>query len=227
MFMNVFAPNFTVNIAGIKIIAPIIYEWATMIFLIIASILLTRKMSTRNPSKIQTLIEMLYSFLEGLVVDNVGEEYSNFIPVLGTMFMMLFILDTSGMLGFSEATSNLSVTAGFTIITFCIMHGNAIKKNGVKEYFKGYARPYVPMILLNLMELFILPLSLCLRLFGNMLAAAIVVWLVYSGLNSLNWACQLVIPIPVHLFFDAFDGIIQTIIFVMLTVMYMKLQAEH
>lgn len=184
-------------------------------------------MSTRNPSKIQTLIEMLYSFLEGLVVDNVGEEYSNFIPVLGTMFMMLFILDTSGMLGFSEATSNLSVTAGFTIITFCIMHGNAIKKNGVKEYFKGYARPYVPMILLNLMELFILPLSLCLRLFGNMLAAAIVVGLVYSGLNSLNWACQLVIPIPVHLFFDAFDGIIQTIIFVMLTVMYMKLQAEH
>ena len=225
--MNVFAPNFTVNIAGIKIIAPIIYEWATMIFLIIASILLTRKMSTRNPSKIKTLIEMLYSFLEGLVVDNVGEEYSNFIPVLGTMFMMLFILDTSGMLGFSEATSNLSVTAGFTIITFCIMHGNAIKKNGVKEYFKGYARPYVPMILLNLMELFILPLSLCLRLFGNMLAAAIVVGLVYSGLNSLNWACQLVIPIPVHLFFDAFDGIIQTIIFVMLTVMYMKLQAEH
>lgn len=225
--MNVFAPNFTVNIAGIKIIAPIIYEWATMIFLIIASILLTRKMSTRNPSKIQTLIEMLYSFLEGLVVDNVGEEYSNFIPVLGTMFMMLFILDTSGMLGFSEATSNLSVTAGFTIITFCIMHGNAIKKNGVKEYFKGYARPYVPMILLNLMELFILPLSLCLRLFGNMLAAAIVVGLVYSGLNSLNWARQLVIPIPVHLFFDAFDGIIQTIIFVMLTVMYMKLQAEH
>ena len=225
--MNVFAPNFTVTIAGIKIIAPIIYEWATMIFLIIASILLTRKMSTRNPSKIQTLIEMLYSFLEGLVVDNVGEEYSNFIPVLGTMFMMLFILDTSGMLGFSEATSNLSVTAGFTIITFCIMHGNAIKKNGVKEYFKGYARPYVPMILLNLMELFILPLSLCLRLFGNMLAAAIVVGLVYSGLNSLNWACQLVIPIPVHLFFDAFDGIIQTIIFVMLTVMYMKLQAEH
>ena len=225
--MNVFAPNFTVNIAGIKIIAPIIYEWATMIFLIIASILLTRKMSTRNPSKIQTLIEMLYSFLEGRVVDNVGEEYSNFIPVLGTMFMMLFILDTSGMLGFSEATSNLSVTAGFTIITFCIMHGNAIKKNGVKEYFKGYARPYVPMILLNLMELFILPLSLCLRLFGNMLAAAIVVGLVYSGLNSLNWACQLVIPIPVHLFFDAFDGIIQTIIFVMLTVMYMKLQAEH
>ena len=225
--MNVFAPNFTGNIAGIKIIAPIIYEWATMIFLIIASILLTRKMSTRNPSKIQTLIEMLYSFLEGLVVDNVGEEYSNFIPVLGTMFMMLFILDTSGMLGFSEATSNLSVTAGFTIITFCIMHGNAIKKNGVKEYFKGYARPYVPMILLNLMELFILPLSLCLRLFGNMLAAAIVVGLVYSGLNSLNWACQLVIPIPVHLFFDAFDGIIQTIIFVMLTVMYMKLQAEH
>ena len=225
--MNVFAPNFTVNIAGIKIIAPIIYEWATMIFLIIASILLTRKMSTRNPSKIQTLIEMLYSFLEVLVVDNVGEEYSNFIPVLGTMFMMLFILDTSGMLGFSEATSNLSVTAGFTIITFCIMHGNAIKKNGVKEYFKGYARPYVPMILLNLMELFILPLSLCLRLFGNMLAAAIVVGLVYSGLNSLNWACQLVIPIPVHLFFDAFDGIIQTIIFVMLTVMYMKLQAEH
>ena len=225
--MNVFAPNFTVNIAGIKIIAPIIYEWATMIFLIIASILLTRKMSTRNPSKIQTLIEMLYSFIEGLIVYNVGEEYSNFIPVLGTMFMLLFILDTSGMLGFSEATSNLSVTAGFTIITFCIMHGNAIKKNGVKEYFKGYARPYVPMILLNLMELFILPLSLCLRLFGNMLAAAIVVGLVYSGLNSLNWACQLVIPIPVHLFFDAFDGIIQTIIFVMLTVMYMKLQAEH
>lgn len=225
--MNVFAPNFTINIGGWEVGSPIVYEWAVMVILIVAAIIVTRKMSTRKPSKIQTVVEMLYSFLAGLVIDNVGEEYSNYIPIIGTMFMMLLLLDLSGLVGFSEATSNLSVTAGFTVITFCIMHGNAIKKNGVGEYFKGYARPYVPMILLNLMELFILPLSLCLRLFGNMLAAAIVMALIYTGLNSLNWAFQLILPIPAHLFFDAFDGVIQTIIFVMLTVMYMKLQAEH
>ncbi|MDO4535303.1 MAG: F0F1 ATP synthase subunit A [Clostridium perfringens] len=225
--MNVFAPNFTINIAGWQIGSPIVYEWAVMVILIVFSLIVTRKMSTRKPNKIQTIVEMLYSFLEGLVIDNVGEEYANYVPVIGTMFMMLLLLDLSGLVGFSEATSNLSVTAGFTVITFCIMHGNAIKKNGPAEYLKGYARPYIPMILLNLMELFILPLSLCLRLFGNMLAAAIVMGLIYTGLNSLGWAFQLVLPIPAHLFFDAFDGVIQTIIFVMLTVMYMKLQAEH
>ena len=68
-----------------------------------------------------------------------------------------------------------------------------------------------------------LPVSLALRLFGNMLAATILVDLVYEALG--NFAIG--IPIIVHGYFDLFDGTIQMLVFSMLTMIQIKLTAEH
>jgi F-type H+-transporting ATPase subunit a len=60
-----------------------------------------------------------------------------------------------------------------------------------------------------------------------MTAAVVVVGLVYSGLSKIGWFAQLGIPLPVHFFFDIFDAGMQMFIFVMLTMINIKVIEEH
>ena len=77
------------------------------------------------------------------------------------------------------------------------------------------------------MERFIFPLSLSLRLIGNMVAATVVIELVYQALGSIGMLAQFGLPIFVHGYFDLFDGTIQMIVFAMLTMINIKVTAEH
>jgi F-type H+-transporting ATPase subunit a len=77
------------------------------------------------------------------------------------------------------------------------------------------------MLPINIMERVMLPISLALRLFGNMLAATLVVELVYGALPKIG------LPIIAHAYFDLFDGTIQMLVFSMLTMIQIKLIAEE
>jgi F-type H+-transporting ATPase subunit a len=90
------------------------------------------------------------------------------------------------------------------------------------------------MFPLNLIERLTLPLSLGLRLFGNMFAASIMMELLYEGLIHISKIIPIkipilatVIPIPFHMYFDMFDGAIQMFIFVMLTMVNIKITEEE
>ena len=108
-----------------------------------------------------------------------------------------------------------------------MVQGYAIKRNGVGGYFKGYLEPVPFIVPITILERVMLPVSLSLRLFGNMVAATFIVELVYEGLEKVSWFAQLVLPIPLHLYFDIFDGSIQAIIFIMLTIINIKIVSEH
>lgn len=225
--MNVFAPLFTVHIFGFAIDSDIVTQWGVMVVLIIVGFILTRKLSVDKPSKLQVGIEMAYDMVAGLVSDNMGEGYEGYVAFVGTLGIYLGILNLCGLIGFGPPTRNLSVVVGFTLITFFLIHYNAIKRKGIGGYLGSYAQPYAAMIPINIMEAIVFPLSLALRLFGNMLAAAIVMSLVYIGLGHISMFAQFAIPVIPHSFFDLFDGIIQTIIFVMLTIITIKIQADN
>ena len=77
------------------------------------------------------------------------------------------------------------------------------------------------MLPLNIMEKLILPVSLALRLFGNMLAATILIDLIYKNLPRFG------LQIVAHVYFDLFDGAIQMLVFSMLTMIQIKLTAEE
>ena len=72
-----------------------------------------------------------------------------------------------------------------------------------------------------------LPISLSLRLFGNIFAATMIMELLYGALTGINFVAAIGLPIPFHFYFDIFDGTIQMIIFVMLTMINIKITAEH
>jgi F-type H+-transporting ATPase subunit a len=215
---------FTLHILNhsINITSSITTQWIIMAIIIVLALVLTRSLK-KIPDKKQSSVEILVETINGLVVSNMGEEYKKFIPFIGTLAVFLFFLNLSGLVGVDPSTDDINVTLAFALMSFVIIQGNAIKKIGVGGYLKGYLKPYAPMIVMNVIEKITLPLSLCLRLFCNMLVGVMVLGLIYGALGHFAF----IVPIPLHFFFDLFDGIIQMFVFVMLTMVYTKIGVEH
>lgn len=221
-------PIFSLEIFGfsLDITSGIIMEWIVILILGIGAFLLTRNLKLR-PNKTQSALEKIYQTIRDFMVNTMGEEYESFLPYIGTLMIYLLVLNLLGLLGFRPPTADLSITASFAISTFLVVNINAIKKHGILGFGKGLLHPFAPMLPLNLLERFILPMSLALRLFGNMVAAVILLELVYEKLGHISMFAQLGIPILVHGYFDIFDGLIQMIVFTMLTMINIKQTAEH
>jgi len=206
--------------------AGIVIEWIVILILGIGAFLLTRNLKLR-PGKTQAALEKLYKTIRDFIVSTMGEENESFVPYIGTLMIYLLLLNLAGLLGLRPPTADLSITVSFAITTFLVVNGNAIRKNGLIGFGEGLLHPFWPMLPLNILERFILPVSLSLRLFGNMIAAVILVDLVYNGLGSISIFAQLGIPIIVHGYFDLFDGLIQMIVFSMLTMINIKVTSEE
>ncbi|ALB48228.2 F0F1 ATP synthase subunit A [Clostridium diolis] len=221
-------PIFSPEIFGVTvdITAGIIIEWIIIAILGIGAFLLTKNLKLK-PGKTQAALEKVYQAIRDFMVGTMGEEYESFLPYIGTLMIYLLILNLVGLLGFKPPTSDLSITASFAITTFLVVNLNAIRKNGILGFGKGLLHPFIPMLPLNIIERIILPMSLALRLFGNMVAAVILLELVYHGLSSISIFAQFGIPVILHAYFDLFDGLIQMIVFTMLTMINIKQIAEE
>lgn len=213
--------NFTLNIT-----ASVITQWIVILILGIGAFLLTRNLKLK-PSKKQAALEKIYQSIRNLVVDTMGEEYESFLPYIGTLMIYLLVLNFLGLIGIKPPTRDISVTVSLAIVSFLVINLNAIKKNGIMGYGKGLTHPFAVMLPINIMERFIVPLSLTLRLMGNMVAATVVLELVYEALGHVGMLAQFGLPVFVHGYFDLFDGTIQMIVFAMLTMINIKVTAEH
>ena len=118
-----------------------------------------------------------------------------------------------GLVGLVPPTKNLNVTAALGLSSMVVIYTAAFRVHGVRGGFGQFLKPSPVMLPINIMEVAIRPLSLCMRLFGNVLAAFIVMELV-------KMVAPAVVPVAFSLYFDIFDGIIQTIVFVFLTAIF-------
>lgn len=233
--MEKLQPLFIISIPGITI--PITYsvlsQWA-VILLIMGLVLFITSNLNEVPSGRQVWAEYIVEKIDGMVKENMGRDYEGFTPYAGTLIIFLLFLNLTGMVGFKPPTSDYSVALGIAAISFVVIHSTAIKKQGIGHYFSGYAKPYGFMLPLNIIERIFQPISLSLRLFGNITASYILVDLIYDALGSLSYSLnigipifQTFVPIPFHLYFDLFDGVIQMFIFAMLTMIFTKVASEH
>ena len=212
--------NFPVIISG-----SIVTQWVIILILGIGAFLLTKNLQ-QKPNKKQAALEKIYVTVDSIVTNTMGEEYKNFIPYIGSLGVYLLALNFCGLIGIKPPTQDLSVTVGLAITSFITIHYTALKRNGGKGYLKGYCHPFAIMLPINIMERVMLPVSLALRLFGNMLAATVLVDLVYEALAKISVFAQIGAPIIVHGYFDIFDGTIQMVVFSMLTMVQIKLTSE-
>ena len=226
--MEKIVPLFHIEFFGysIGIVESIFAQWCIIALVAILCICFTRNLKT-IPDKKQNIMEMIMDLINNLVRDNMGEQYMQFVPYIGTIVIFLSILNLTGLIGVTPPTVDYSVTLALALITFFVVQWYAIKTIGLGHYFKGFVKPYAFILPINLIERIMLPVSLSFRLFGNMTAGVVILDLAYKSLGSLNGFAQLILPIPLHFYFDLFDGLIQMVIFAMLTMVNIKVIAEH
>ena len=206
------------SLFGIDIMAQIFTMWFIMAFIIVISILATRKIE-KYPKGLQNLMEIFVESLINLFDGIMGKGKSKkYFPFLGRMFLLILISNYSGLLpcagmysAFMPPTNTLSVTMGLALCTFGATHYYGVRKNGIK-YFKHFIQPYPFFLPLNLLEELVRPLSLSLRLFGNIYGEEMVASVLFGLL-------PLFLPVPAQLLGVLFGGV-QAFVFTLLSAIY-------
>jgi F-type H+-transporting ATPase subunit a len=223
---------FTLNLFGcsVPVTETVVISWVVMLVLIGASLVLTRRMK-EIPRGAQAILEIGVEFLNDFSKKNFHHWARWFGPYIGTLFLFLATANIIGFLtpaavsvfGFSfeppfeikPPTRDINVTAALALISIVLVLAAGFMGRGVKGWFKGLLYPVPMMLPFNIMEYGIRPLSLCLRLFGNILGGFILMRLI-EGLFPLA------LPMVFSLYFDFFDGLLQAVVFTFLTTLYLS-----
>ena len=205
---------FTIPVlGGIPVAESVVVTWIIMALLVVLCLLLTRKLSVRNPGKVQIALEGAVQFLNGFVKTNIGAHWKPFAPWLGTVALYIGFSNMIGILGLTPPTKDISVTTALAVLSMLLIYGSQFRYNGLWGGMKKFAEPMLLLLPINLMEVLIRPLALCMRLFGNILGAYII-------MEMLKFVAPAVLPAVFSLYFDLFDGLIQTVVFVFLTTLF-------
>ncbi|MEE0741905.1 MAG: F0F1 ATP synthase subunit A [Emergencia sp.] len=184
------------------------------------------------PGRKQIVAETIVGWIYKYTRDNMGEENEGFAPYIGSIFGFIFCASAFGLFGLRPVTADLNVTFALSGLTFILIQANGIRKLGVRGKLQEMCDPYPFMFPLKVLEDLTLPISLSLRLFGNILGGMIVVelWMhlmeVLSGYLTEVPFLRAVTVIPLNGFFDMFEPAIQTYIFTMLTMVFLASAME-
>jgi F-type H+-transporting ATPase subunit a len=211
---------FTIPIlGGINVSESVVVTWVYMAILLVLSILLTRNLKVDNISRRQQVLEVAVGGLQDMIRGIIGEEGKKYVPYLTTIIIYIGFSNISGLFGIKPPTKDLNVTAALSIMSIVLIEWAGIKHKGAKHWVKSFAEPTPVILPINIMELAIRPVSLCMRLFGNVVGAFVVMELIKLIIPA-------VIPVPFSLYFDVFDGFIQAYVFVFLTSLFIKEELE-
>jgi F-type H+-transporting ATPase subunit a len=207
---------FTIPIGkGIPVLESVVVTWIIMAALILVSIILTRNLRVENVSKRQLVLEAGIGFLQNFFNDILGEEGKRYAPYLITVVIYIGLANIIGIFGFTPPTKDMNMTAALAIMSIVLIEYAGFHKKGTKGWMKSFAEPVPVMLPINILEIFIRPVSLCMRLFGNVLGSFVV-------MELLKIVLPVLLPIPFSLYFDLFDGFIQAYVFVFLTALFIK-----
>ena len=204
-----------ISIGGLQIPESVVVSWGIMAFLVICSILLTRNLRVDHITKRQAILETVVTFINDFFVGLLGEKGKRYVPYLFSVALYIACSNLIGVFGIKPPTKDLNVTAALALMRICLIEYAGIHARGGVGFLKSLTAPTAIMTPMNILEIAIRPTSLCMRLFGNVLGAFVIMELI-----------KLVVPVFVpaifSLYFDLFDGLIQTYVFVFLTSLFMK-----
>lgn len=205
-------------------------NWLVMELLVVALIMLIvailrARLSAENPGKLQHVFELIYQFIDD-TISQVGVHHGErFIYYIGTIFIFILSMNLIGLVpGLESPTNYVYVTVGLAIPTFLYYNAVGLKAHGI-GYLKQFMGPVawlVPLMLpIEFISHFVRPLSLSVRLFGNMFAGEQVTG-VFLSLTFL------VIPI-IFMLLHVFVALVQTYVFTLLTTIYIggAMSEEH
>ena len=191
------------------------YTWFAMVLLILVAFLASRAI-TMVPTGVQNLMEVVVGGIEGLIEETMGEEGKAFFPLIATFALFILVCNLIGLVpGFYPPTANLNTNAALALTVFVMTHVVGFKKHGI-GYLKHFMGPIIwlapLMFVIEIIGHLARPLSLTLRLFGNMYGHEIVL-MIFLAL------VPLFLPIPMMLM-GVLVAFIQTFVFTLLAMIY-------
>lgn len=205
-----------------SIYSSILITTILVIVILLLGIGVRKQKATVPPKGIYMFLEIVVDGINSFCKENFGKYWKAYAPYILTLGLFLVVSNTSGLFGLRPPTASVNVTAALAIITFFMIHISGIATKGFKKYAKGFLEPIPFMLPLNIVGEFATPIALSLRLFGNIFSGLIITGLVYGVLG--NFA--VVVTPALHGIFDLFFGIIQAIVFVLLTTIFISGQLD-
>lgn len=168
------------------------------------------------PNDVQNVIELVVEFLSDLIHGSMGRHAKPFVNYVSTVMIFIFLSNISGLFGLRPPTADYGTTLALALITFVLIQYSAIKTSKIRV-LTNLTKPIPLLTPVNIIGELAVPVSLSLRLFGNMIAGTVMLALWYGMLPVLM---KIGIPTFLHAYFDLFSGAIQTYVFAMLTMVY-------
>jgi F-type H+-transporting ATPase subunit a len=197
--------------------AHVTYTWFIVVLLAFLSFLATRRLEV-YPGRLQNVMETIVGGLDSLINETMGHQGRRFFPLIATLGIFILTSNLLGIIpGFESPTANINTTACMALVVFFSTHVVGVMTHGFK-YFKQFMGPVwwlTPLMMpIEIISHFSRPLSLTVRLFGNIMGEDIVLGVVLL-------LVPLLVPLPVFALM-IFTSVIQTLVFMLLAMMYIS-----
>ncbi len=193
----------------------VMYTWLVMIILIVVALVASRGIQL-VPSGMQNLMESVVTGITNLAEETMGHKGMAYFPLVATFALFILVSNLIGLIpGFYPPTANLNTNAALALTVFVMTHVIGIKEHGLSylKHFMGPILALAPLIfIIEIIGHLARPLSLSLRLFGNMYGHEIVL-MIFIGL------VPFLLPVPMMLM-GVLVAFIQTFVFTLLAMIY-------
>ena len=210
-----------------------INSWLIMLSILGLALYLGHGLALNPQTKRQLLAEWAVEKVEGLVSDNMGERFKQFVPFIAAILVISAFSSLMSLVGLRPPTADMNVVAGWAIVVFVIITYYKLK-GGLFPYVKGFFEPVPVFAPFNIIGELATPVSMSFRHYGNVLSGVVISTLVAFALQGLSklvlgWLpgflgnfpfLQVGLPAILSLYFDIFSGLMQAFIFAMLTMLY-------
>lgn len=217
----------------------VVTGWLVILIVLAVCLILTRDLKKIPDTKRQCAAEYIVKTVNNMIETNMGKDSMAYAPYIAAVFAYIIIGTLISMIGFRSITADISVTGGLALMTFVLITYTKINTNGVGKYLLSFLNP------LNLIGEVATPVAMALRLFGNVAGGMIITIILYAALGAASGAVysligippiqdvgyvfnifQIGIPAVLSIYFDLFSGAIQSYVFIMLTMAYIKMGKE-
>lgn len=200
----------------------VVYTWLVIILLGALSLIATKALKT-IPSGMQNFMEVVVDGIEKMIVETMGEHGRPYFPLIATLALFILVSNLIGLIpGFFPPTANLNTTAACAVVVFLSTHVIGIKKHGFHyiQHFMGPIWWLSPlMFFIEVIGHLSRPLSLSLRLFGNMNGHELVLMIFFA-------LAPFLVPLPMMLM-GVLVSFIQAFVFMLLTMIYIQGSLEE
>jgi F-type H+-transporting ATPase subunit a len=184
---------------------------------------LRRSINARKPGRLQIIWETIVTQVEDQVEGSMGIRTAPFVvPLAVTLFLFILIANWLSIVPTGHhpeymppPASDVNLTYALALFVIVMVHITGIRRRGLRNYYHHLLTPHWAMLPINIIEEIARPLTLALRLFGNIFSGVIMVSLIALFPAYILWAPNLVWKL-----FDMFIGLIQAFIFGLLTILY-------